>query len=452
VSAILSELAVNAHKQRVTDPSGRDDRGTESGEEAMMTQPCRLRPRTAATVVAAAALVAMSFLPGGSEATEAMSRETPTLNLDGAAIDDAVEGVLEATTTPGAVVLLRQGDSEYLTAYGTREYGDGAAVTVDDHFRIGSNTKTMTGTVILQLVDEGELALDDPVSDHLPDVPNGDNITITQLLDMRSGLHNYSELTSFNRVLDEDPQKVWRPEELAAIGLAEEPYFAPGDGFHYSNTNTVLLGMIIEEITGNSAGNEFRTRIFDPLGLEETLLPALDDPSIPEPHPRGYLWGTNESTAADPALPDDEQDAALAGESEPNDVTDGNPSWAWTAGAAISTARDLATYVEAMIGGGLLSTELQAVRLDSLQLVDSDDPQSAQYGLALAQLGPLLGHDGSLPGFQSVMGHDPETGLTMIVFTNLQAAPNGEQTANLIAQTLIPVLYADPGTSDTSGP
>jgi D-alanyl-D-alanine carboxypeptidase len=398
-------------------------------------------------VVMTAAIVAVGSSPSGSQATGALSSATPMLNFDGAAIDDAVEGVLEETTTPGAVVLLRQGDTEYLAAYGTRDYGGGDAVTVDDHFRIGSNTKTMTGTVILQLVDEGELALDDPVSNYAPQVPNGENITITQLLNMRSGLHNYSELIPFNRILDDDPQKVWQPAELVAMGLAEEPYFPPGEGFHYSNTNTVLLGMIIEEITGNSAGDEFRTRIFEPLGLEETLLPALDDPAIPEPHPRGYLWGTNESTAVDPALPEDDQEAALAGEIEPNDVTDDNPSWGWTAGAAISTARDLATYVEAMIRGGLVSTELQAVRLDSLQPVDTDDPQSAQYGLALAQLGPLLGHDGSLPGFQSVMGHDPETGLTMIVFTNLQAAPNGAQTANLIAQRLIPVLYANPATA-----
>jgi D-alanyl-D-alanine carboxypeptidase len=401
-------------------------------------------------VVATAALVAAGYSSAGSAAMEAMSSEPPILIFDGAAIDDAVEGVLAETTTPGAVVLLRQGDIEYRAAYGTREYGGGDSVTDDDHFRIGSNTKTMTGTVILQLVDEGEVALDDPVSNYVPGVPNGENITITQLLNMRSGLHNYSELIPFNRILDDDPHKVWQPEELVAMGLAEEPYFPPGDGFHYSNTNTVLLGMIIEEVTGNSAADEFRTRIFEPLGLDETVLPALDDPSIPAPHPRGYLWGTNESTAVDPALSEDDQEAALAGEIEPNDVTDHNPSWGWTAGAAISTAGDLATYVEAMIGGGLLSTELQAVRLDSLQPVDSDNPQSAQYGLALAGLGPLLGHDGSLPGFQSVMGHDPETGLTMIVLTNLQAAPDGEQTANLIAQTLVPVLYADPGTSGTS--
>ena len=97
------------------------------------------------------------------------------------------------------------------------------------------------------------------MSDYVPDVPNGENITIAQLLDMRSGLHSYSELVSFNRILDEEPPKVWQPDELVAMGLAEEPYFPPGDGYHYSNTNTVLLGMIIEEITGHSASDEFRS-------------------------------------------------------------------------------------------------------------------------------------------------------------------------------------------------
>ena len=294
-------------------------------------------------------------------------------------------------------MLVRQGDTEYFAAYGTREYGGGDPVTVDDNFRIGSNTKTMTGTVILQLVDEVELTLDDPVSDYVPDVPNGENITIAQLLDMRSGLHSYSELISFNRILDEEPQKVWQPEALVAMGLAEEPYFPPGDGYHYSNTNTVLLGMIIEEDHGALGARRVpqphlraaRSR------ARRSCRPSMIPRSLPGSAPTRVLWGTNESTAVDPALPGDEQEAALAGELQPNDVTDDSPSWGWTAGAGISTAGDLATYVEALIGGGLLSSELQAVRLDSLQPVDADDPQSAQSGLTLAQLGPLLGHDSS---------------------------------------------------------
>ena len=377
----------------------------------------------------------------GSDPTAATNESSGQLEFDEDAINTTVESVLEETTTPGAVVLLRQGDEEFLAAYGTREYGGGEAVTVDDHFRIGSNTKTMTGTVVLQLVDEGLIALDDPISDHFPNLPNGENITIANLLEMRSSLASYSSLIPFNRTLDEEPERVWEPEELVDFGLAEPPVGEPGEQFDYSNTNTVLLGMLIEQITGNPVEDEFRTRIFEPLGLEDTVMPAQDDASIPEPHPHGYLWGTNESTAEDPALPEDVQEAALAGDIEPNDVTDDNPSWGWTAGAGISTARDLATYVEALVNGGLLSDELQQERLDSIQPADPDNPSGAGYGLGIAQLGPLLGHDGSLPGFQSVMGHDPESGLTMIVLTNLQAGPDGAQTANEIALALIPVLF-----------
>jgi D-alanyl-D-alanine carboxypeptidase len=377
----------------------------------------------------------------GSDTTAATKEPSGQLEFDELAINATVESVLEETTTPGAVVLLRQGDEEFLAAYGTREYGGGEAVTVDDHFRIGSNTKTMTGTVVLQLVDEGLIALDDPISDYFANLPNGANITIADLLEMRSSLASYSTLIPFNRILDEEPDEVWEPQELVDLGLSEPPVGEPGEQFDYSNTNTVLLGMLIEQITGNPVEDEFRTRIFEPLDLEDTVMPAQDDASIPEPHPHGYLWGTNESTAEDPALPEDVQEAAVAGDIEPNDVTNDNPSWGWTAGAGISTARDLATYVEALVNGGLLSDELQQERLDSIQPVDPDNPSGAGYGLGIAQLGPLLGHDGSLPGFQSVMGHDPESGLTMIVLTNLQAGPDGAQTANEIALALIPVLF-----------
>jgi D-alanyl-D-alanine carboxypeptidase len=377
----------------------------------------------------------------GSDTTAATKEPSGQLEFDELAINATVESVLEETTTPGAVVLLRQGDEEFLAAYGTREYGGGEAVTGDDHFRIGSNTKTMTGTVVLQLVDEGLIALDDPISDYFANLPNGANITIADLLEMRSSLASYSTLIPFNRILDEEPDEVWEPQELVDLGLSEPPVGEPGEQFDYSNTNTVLLGMLIEQVTGNPVEDEFRTRIFEPLGLENTVMPAQDDASIPAPHPHGYLWGTNESTGEDPALPEDVQEAAVAGDIEPNDVTNDNPSWGWTAGAGISTARDLATYVEALVNGGLLSDELQQERLDSIQPVDPDNPSGAGYGLGIAQLGPLLGHDGSLPGFQSVMGHDPESGLTMIVLTNLQAGPDGAQTANEIALALIPVLF-----------
>jgi D-alanyl-D-alanine carboxypeptidase len=244
--------------------------------------------------------------------------------------------------------------------------------------------------------------------------------------------------------LDDDPSLAWDPEELAAIGLAEPVSFAPGTSWEYSNTNTVLAGLIVEQVTGMPLADVFADRIFEPLERHDTMLPAVDDATIREPHPHGYMFGTNVSTLTPQGavLPAAQRAEALAGTLLPGDYTDLNPSWGWAAGAGISTVEDLATYVEALVGGGLLSNELQQQRLDSVVPVDPTNPQSAGYGLALARFGPMLGHDGSLPGFQSFMGHDPDTGTTLIIATTLQAGPAGEQTANQLAMAIIPELYS----------
>jgi D-alanyl-D-alanine carboxypeptidase len=166
----------------------------------------------------------------------------------------------------------------------------------------------------------------------------------------------------------------------------------------------------------------------------------LTSNSVPDLHPRGYLFGTNVSTPADPALPPDQQAAARDGALVPNDVTDVNPSWAWAAGAAISSAEDLASYVKPLVTGGLLDAAMQKQRIDSLPPTTPANGNSASYGLALARSGPMIGHDGPLPGYQSFMGYDPDGGNTLIVLTNLQAAPDGAQPANEIAKRIIAQL------------
>ena len=132
-------------------------------------------------------------------------------------------------------------------------------MSVDDHFRIGSNTKTMTSTVILQLVQEGKLALDDPIGKYIPGVPNGDQITIAQLSEMRSGLYSYTFDPRFNETLDKQPQKVWTPQELMDIAFTHPPNAEPGTTFEYSNTNIILLGMVIEQLTGRPLGRRSRS-------------------------------------------------------------------------------------------------------------------------------------------------------------------------------------------------
>jgi D-alanyl-D-alanine carboxypeptidase len=345
----------------------------------------------------------------------------------------------------GAVVLVRTPDrGDWTTAIGTRTYQGTDPVQAGDHIRIGSNTKTWTGTVVLQLVGEGKLRLEDPVSLYRPDVPNGANITIAQLLDMRSGLYNYTESLELNQALDTDPGRVWEPEELVRLGLSQPPYFPPGTGWHYSNTNTVLLGLIVEQLTGHPLAEEFETRIFEPLGLTGTEFPEITSAEIPEPHPQGYVWGNNVETIESLVLPPDVQAAAKAGTLPPNDVTSVNPSWAWSAGAGISTAADLARYVEALGGGGLLPPELQKQRLESVVPINPGDAQGAAYGLALARFGSLYGHTGELPGYNSFMGYDPERKITVVTWASLAPAPDGRAPAVEMAKAVIGELYGGP--------
>ncbi len=360
----------------------------------------------------------------------------------------ALDTIVDEMQVPCAVVLIRsESKGDWSGLCGTRRLDADDPVTIDDHFRVGSNTKTMTGTVVLQLVEEGDVDLHDPVSKYRPEVPDGDNITLAMLLEMRSGLYNFSADEGFNARLDDEPNHAWHPSELLAIAFAHQPTFDPGADFEYSNTNTVLLGLIIEQRTKLSLKEAFQQRIFDRLQLHHTFFPAADDVSIPAPHPRGYMFGTNVSTLEDPALPALEQAAAADGTLLPNDHTDSNPSWTWAAGGAISTADDLGRYVEALVDGGLLGPRLQASRLASIKPAGSD-PASAGYGYGIAKFGPMIGHDGQLPGFNSFMARDPDERNTVIVLTSLFAGANGQQPANELARAIIAALYQEPPPSD----
>jgi D-alanyl-D-alanine carboxypeptidase len=388
-------------------------------------------------VAAALFAVALTAVTPGARGASVL------LPIDKAALQKTVETLAKDLLVPGAVVILRTPNGDFSTAFGTTTFRGTAPVALDQHIRVGSNTKTWIGTVILQQVQEGLLSLEDPVSKYRPDVPNGSNITIAQLLDMRSGLYNYSETLELNQILDRERLKAWTQAELLALAFKNAPYFAPGAGFHYSNTNTVLLGLIAEQLErGKPLAAIMKDRLFTPLGLKETLFPDIASNAIPAPHPQGYMYGDNVLTLKTPALPTDMQSAARAGTLKPNDYTDANPSWGWAAGAGISTARDLVIWVQALAEGRLLNAETQKKRLASLRPTNPDNSDSALYGFGIARFGKLYGHTGELPGFNSFMGHDPDNHVTLVVWTNLAPAVDGRDPATVIARAIIGQVYA----------
>lgn len=401
---------------------------------------------TTGTLRLAAALATAAALLIAGCAAQVGSPAAPAVPAYAATLQPELTQLAKEMLVSGAVIEVRAPQlGDWTTTIGTRTYHGTDPVQVGDHIRIGSVTKTWTGTVVLQLVQEGKLKLTDPISRYRPDVPNGQNITIEQLLDMRSGLNNYTTSLAVNQQMDADPRAVFQPEQLIKIGLAMPPKFPPGQGFFYSNTNTLLLGRLAEQITGHPLGTEIENRILKPLGLTGSSFPALTDSALPEPRADGYSFGTNIETIDTNVLSPQKQAAAKAGTLAPIDMTQANPSWAWSAGAGISTADDLVRYVQALAGGGLLSPEMQQARLASVKPNDPNDPQSAGYGLALAQFGPFYGHTGELPGYNTFVGYDPQRKITVVVWAATAPSPDGRAPATTMARTIIGELYKPGG-------
>ena len=394
----------------------------------------------ASVLVGVALLIAACSRPGSTAGSSALKP------IDPAALKTMVDRTAKELLIPGAVVLLRTPQGEFTVTYGTTLLGATTPPRADTHFRIASNTKTMTAAVIVMLAQEGKLNFDDPVSKYVPGVPNGDKITIAELLKMRSGLYSYDDDPGFWSILDHDPTKVWSPAEVLEIAFKHSPYLPPGTDFHYSNANYALLGLIAEKIDGKPLASCFQDRLFGPLGLKDTLLPASTSNSLPDPYSHGYLYGgCSFSNLVNKPYPPDLQAAARAGTLKPDDCTSQNPSYATAAGGVISTANDLATWIQALVGGKVLNADYQRQWLDSVQLEDPSKPDGLKYGYGITQLrwgaNSVYFHGGEMPGFNSFMGYDPASKMTLVVWTNLTVSLDRKVTANALMLKVLDQIY-----------
>jgi D-alanyl-D-alanine carboxypeptidase len=278
-----------------------------------------------------------------------------------------------AAGVPGVVVLVRDGSRTVRFARGSSRLQPHRALRVSDRFRIASLTKTYTATVVVQLAGEGKLSLEDPVERWLPGVvPNGAAITLRMLLNHHSGLFDYfNDERTLAPYLAGDFAHVWRPEQLVAIGLSHPPLFAPNSSAAYSNTDYVLLGLVIQAVTGRSLEAEFDQRIFRPLKLRDTF--AAIEQRIPGAHAHGYL---------------------LAGPDTLQDVTAVSPTHAWATGNIVSTAADVARFYRALMSGRLLPAAL----LREMTTLHE------RLGLGLIQGDTrctTVGHNGEIAGFNA---------------------------------------------------
>jgi D-alanyl-D-alanine carboxypeptidase len=321
-------------------------------------------------------------------------------------LNAALKKSFKQSSAPGVVAAVQTPRYTWVRALGVANRASGKPMTPEVYHRIGSVTKTFTATLLLQAAGDGLLSLDDTIDQYIKGVPNGDEITLRQLATMTSGVANYSDTPIFPGDPGADPYRVWKPEELAKIGIEDSPIFDPGTEFNYSNTNYVLLGLVLEQVTGESIGELTRERIIEPLDLKDTSFPTLADTSLPEPHAQGYTLQGQSS-----------------GE-KPRNATDWSASSSWTAGMMISTVDDLLVYGRAMgTGKGLLSPAQQDERIDSLA---SDVPPFDRpplkgdfgYGLGLMKDHGWIGHSGVIVGYNTALYYNRELDAVVVVETN----------------------------------
>ena len=389
--------------------------------------------------------------PGASTSTAALKPISRT------ALQAMVASTARQMLIPGAVVLLRTPQGEFTAAYGTTQLGTMLRPDINTYFRIASNTKTMTAAIIVQLAQEGKLKFSDPVSKYVIGVPNGDHITIAELLQMRSGLYNYLESPKIAATADRDMSKVWTPAELLAIAFAHKPNFAPDADYEYCNTNYVLLGLVIEKVGGKTLAEAMRVRLFEPLGLRHTTLPPNDVTALPKPYSHGYMYGSSSMafTGTPPYSPAVKA-AARAGTLLPTDYTNLNTTFGWAAGGAVSNASDLATWIKALVSGRLFDAQYQRRWINSLRPEDPKKPNGQQYGYGITLLSwgknSIYYHGGETAGYNSFIGYDPANKVTLIVWTNLTVSLDEVPTANALMLKVLDQIYVESPLKPTPAP
>ncbi len=360
------------------------------GEEFFMKTRSQITFASLALVIAGSSLLYTT--PASivkAESTENVSSSSHTsTQRDRNSVKQAMRDTLHLGF-PGILVKTYEGGKTWGYAAGVANLSTKKPMKTDFRFRLASVTKTFTATVVLQLAGENRLNLDDSIEKWLPGVIQGNGydakqITIRQILNHTSGIAEYSRTKEAD--FFKNRNKSFTAEDLVKLGLSLPPDFAPGKGWSYSNTGYVLLGILIEKVTGNSYAEEIENRIIEPLELSNTFLPGNSSVIPGTNHARGYFQ------------PD--------GASELKDITYYNPSIGNSAGDMISTADDLNKFFSYLLSGKLLK-EQQLKQM--LTTVPTGSAEIVGYGLGIYETRlpngvSIWGHSGGIPGFSTFAG------------------------------------------------
>jgi D-alanyl-D-alanine carboxypeptidase len=297
--------------------------------------------------------------------------------------------------------------NSYVRAFGYADVAKKRALGPSDHFRIGSNTKTFVVSVILQLVDEKKLGLDDPISRFNigVKVPNAGKITVRQLCDMRSGLFEAYDAPEFAH-MNVTSQMKFDPRTVIGWATGQKPYFAPGKGYHYSNTNYLILGLIIEAVTHDSVGNQIRKRLLTPFHLSQTSYP--ENQVMPNPWARGYGLDSHRNW---------------------EDISGTIPvSMMGAAGAMVSDMADMKRWITLYVTGKTSSPATHRALMNCIWTGRGN----LSFGLGLGCSAGWYGYTGGLPGYNTADYYFPATGATIVAWVDVQAGTPRPGVANAI--------------------
>jgi D-alanyl-D-alanine carboxypeptidase len=392
---------------------------------AMMT--IRLRPSVRAAALLLALVPASAFAQG---------RPDPALV---ARLQAKVDSVHAVGRFPGAVAGFAVADgTSFALAVGQSDTAADRPMRPDDRLLLGSAGKTYFAALALALVDEGRLRLDEPIATYLgrepwfDRLPNARAVTVRMLMSHTSGLVRYELNPRFLADLTARPQRTWTPEERLAYLFDSPAPFAAGEGWDYSDTNYIVLGMILERITGTPAYDEIRRRFLQPLRLESTV-----------PSDRSRITGLAQGYAG-PENPFGGADAMLAGDSMVI-----NPQFEWAGGGWAASAGDLARWAKAWYEGRAFS---RARVGEAVQGVPAPmlGPQ-ARYGLGVivqpTPLGTSWGHSGYMPGYRTEMRYWPEQRLAVVWLVNTSAPRTLGSPMGTVVNELAAIVAAWPLTS-----
>lgn len=293
---------------------------------------------------------------------------------------------------PGMVMWIDAPELHFAGASGYADKENGVLMKTDDAFRIASLTKLFTATVVLQLAEENLLDLDDTLDMWGFDFDT--DITVRHLLNHTSGITNYTDSDILATLEFNDVYREWFPENILALIEDEPTQFAPGDDWRYSNTNYIMLGMIIEMASGAPLATNFRDRIIDPLSLTSTYLAEMEPPTSELVRGKSFFFEADHYHA----------------------------SMVWAAGGLVSNAPDLITFARALFNGELFDEEATLAQMLTFEMTPQE-PQYDGYGLGVEMantpIGRYWGHDGGIAGFAANLMYFEEHDMVIVALTNM---------------------------------